>query len=57
MTAIFVISLEIALKDAKMTKSKKMSKTHQKYDLGMEPSCHMLLDHYSASEGGILFLS
>ena len=33
-----------------MTNSKKMSKTHKKFDFGMEPknnntSSHMLLDH------------
>ena len=30
-------SIEIALKYTKMTKSKKTSKTHQKFDLGMKP--------------------
>ena len=37
MTAIVVKSVEIAFKDAKMTKSKKMSKLLKKDDFGMEP--------------------
>ena len=36
-------SIEIALKYAKITKSKKTSKTRQKFDFGMEPKITTLL--------------
>ena len=35
--------IEITFKYAKMTKSKKMSKTRQKFDFGMEPKITTLL--------------
>ena len=36
-------SIEIALNKANLTKSKKMSKTRQKFDVGMEPNITTLL--------------
>ena len=36
-------SIEIALKYTKMTKSKKMSKTRQKFDFPMKPKITILL--------------
>ena len=38
--------MEVTLKYAKMTKSKKTSKTHQKFDFGMEPKITTLLPTY-----------
>ena len=35
--------MEITLKYDKMTKSKKTTKTHQKFDFGMEPKITTLL--------------